>query len=194
MPRKRKNAHPGFWPVILGGPSRRAKPARKRSTLSSAIRSLGGTRIVKVGDHYEVPSLDRGSWFDSRADAQRFIKAVRSNPAGYLYYVAHQGSIISGAFDTKTQAKAEIRQMKERMKRSGGAWGRYTVVKKKTNPKRKRNIEIGLPKNKWINAKIRVTSGGKAQALVSESVLGHAKAGGSVSLNPRKRRAKRRKR
>lgn len=140
MPTKRKNAHPGYWPVILG--RRKPEAPRKRSSLSRAIGRFGGTRIVKVGDHYEVPSLDRGSWFDSRAEAQRFIKAV------------------------------------------------------KRNPKRKRNIEIGLPKNKWINAKIRVTSGGKAQALVSESVLGHAKAGGSVSLNPKRKRraAKKRKR
>lgn len=139
MPTKRKNAHPGFWPVILGGPSKR-KPARKRSGLSAAIHSLGRTRIVKVGDHYEVPSLDRGSWFDSRADAQRFIRAV-----------------------------------------------------KKSNPKRKRNIELGIPKNKFVNAKVRM-KGSKLQVLVSESLLGHASAGGSVSLNPRKKRAKKRKR
>lgn len=137
MPTKRKNAHPGFWPVILGGPSKR-KPARKRSGLSATIRSLGSTRIVKVGDHYEVPSLDRGSWFDSRADAQRFIRAVKRNPT-------------------------------------------------------KRNIELGIPKNKFVNAKVRM-KGSKLQVLVSEGLLGHASAGGSVSLNPRKKRAKKRKR
>jgi hypothetical protein len=74
--------------------------------------------------------------------------------------------------------------------------GQATVRKladKVRNPKRKRNasaLALGLPKNKWINAKIRVTSSGKAQAMVSEGLLGHAKAGGSVSLNPRRRRRK----
>lgn len=126
-PTKRKNAHPGYWPVILGGPSRRPK-ARKPSRLSSAIRRLGGTRIVKIGDHYEVPSLDRGSWFDTRAEAQRFIKAV------------------------------------------------------KRNPKRKRNVELAIPKNKFVNAKVRM-KGSKLQVMVDERVLGHVGASGSAGLS-----------
>lgn len=39
---------------------------------------------------------------------------------------------------------------------------------------RKQNPSIGLPRNKWVNAKIRVTSAGKIQAAVSEDILGAA--------------------
>lgn len=39
--------------------------------------------------------------------------------------------------------------------------------------KRARNaLSVGLPRNKWVNAKVMVTSGGKIQAKVDENVLG----------------------
>jgi hypothetical protein len=116
----------------------------KPSLTSSKIRALGSHRIVKVGDHYEVPSLDRGSWFDTRDEAQRFIREM-----------------------------------------------------KKYNPKRrKRNLEVGLPKNQFVNAKVRM-KGGKIQVMADEKVLGKAgfKAGaglsgvsvsGGAKLNPAK--------
>lgn len=126
-------------------PRRTAKP-KSASHLSASIRKLGPShKIVKVGDHYEVPSLDRGTWFDDRAEAQRFIREM-----------------------------------------------------KKYNPKRrKRNLEVGLPQNQFINAKVRV-KGGKVQVMADERLLGKAgfKAGaglkgvsvsGGAKLNPKKR-------
>jgi hypothetical protein len=38
--------------------------------------------------------------------------------------------------------------------------------------KRKRNASFGLPRNKWVNARVRITKGGKIQAAVSEDILG----------------------
>lgn len=67
---------------------------------------------------------------------------------------------------------------------------------------RKRNLEIGLPSNQFVNAKVRM-KGGKIQVMADERVLGKAgfRAGaglsgvsvsGGAKLNPkRKRRAKR---
>ncbi len=121
-------------------PRRKVKP----SHLSRKIRALGSHKIMRVGDHYEVPSLDRGSWFDTREDAQRFVREM-----------------------------------------------------KKYNPKRKRNLEVGLPANQFINAKVRM-KGGKVQIMADERVLGKAgfKAGaglkgvsvsGGARLNPKHR-------
>lgn len=65
------------------------------------------------------------------------------------------------------------------------------LAAKMSNPKRKRNAELALPKNKWINAKIRVTKDGKVQAAVSQSVFGKAGVSGGFSLpNPKRKRAK----
>jgi len=128
-------------------------PRRKRtkpSLTSSKIRALGSHRIVKVGDHYEVPSLDRGSWFDTREDAQRFIREM-----------------------------------------------------KKYNPKRKRNLEVGIPSNQFVNAKVRM-KGGKIQVMADERILGKAgfkgsvglsgvSASGGAKLNPRRKRRTKRK-
>ena len=143
MPRKKRNGLFDFLKprtTIYHVKRKRVKP----TLLSSKIRSLGSHRIVKVGDHYEVPSLDRGSWFDTREDAQRFIREM-----------------------------------------------------KKYNPKRKRNLEVGLPKNQFVNAKVRV-KGGNIQIMADQSVLGKAgfKAGaglrgvsvsGGAKLNPKER-------
>lgn len=77
-------------------------------------------------------------------------------------------------------------------------------IASKMNPKRKRkrNLEVGLPKNQFVNAKVRM-KGGKIQVMADERVLGKAgfKAGaglsgvsvsGGAKLNPkRKRRTKR---
>jgi hypothetical protein len=65
------------------------------------------------------------------------------------------------------------------------------VRKRMSNRKRKRNLTLAIPRNKFINAKVRITSDGKVQALVSQDVLGHAQLGGSAKVNPRKRKAKR---
>lgn len=56
-------------------------------------------------------------------------------------------------------------------------------VASKINPrrKRKRNLEVGLPKNQFINAKVRV-KGGKVQVLTDESLLGKAGFSGSAGL------------
>ena len=61
------------------------------------------------------------------------------------------------------------------------------LAERMSNPKRKRNAELSLPKNKFIAAKVRM-KGGKLQVMVDEHLLGHASAGGSVSLNPRRKR------
>jgi hypothetical protein len=78
---------------------------------------------------------------------------------------------------------------------------RFIDAMKKYNPKRKRNLEIGLPKNQWANAKVRMKDG-KIQVMADERILGKAgfKAGvglsgvsasGGAKLNPkRKRKAK----
>jgi hypothetical protein len=80
MPRKKRNGLFDFLKprtTVYHVKRRKSKP----SHLSSKIRSLGSHRIVRVGDHYEVPSLDRGSWFDTRDEAQRFIREMRKyNP------------------------------------------------------------------------------------------------------------------
>lgn len=60
---------------------------------------------------------------------------------------------------------------------------------KERRQRRKRNpLSVGLPRNKWVNARIRVTSGGKIQATVDENVLGNllGKSKGK-SKNKRKR-------
>lgn len=46
-------------------------------------------------------------------------------------------------------------------------------VASKMNPKRKRNTSIGLPKNQFVNAKVRV-KGGKVQVMADEKLLGKA--------------------
>lgn len=48
------------------------------------------------------------------------------------------------------------------------------------------NPSFGLPRNKWVNARIRVTSGGKIQAAVSENLLG-----GLLGRGKRKKRSRR---
>lgn len=65
-------------------------------------------------------------------------------------------------------------------------------IASKMNPrrKRKRNLEVGLPKNQFVNAKVRM-KGGKIQVMADERVLGKAGFKGGVKLNPRKRRTKR---
>ena len=144
--RKRKNGLFDFLKprtTVYHVKRRKTKP----SLVSSHIRKFGPShKIVRVGDHYEVPSLDRGSWFDSREDAQRFIREM-----------------------------------------------------KKYNPKRrKRNLQVGLPKNQFVNAKVRM-KGGKIQMMADERVLGKAgfKAGaglkgvsvsGGARLNPKRRK------
>lgn len=60
-------------------------------------------------------------------------------------------------------------------------------------PKRKRNMSLGLPRNKWVNARIRVTSGGKIQATVDENVLGNL-LGKGKNKRKRARNTRRRKR
>ncbi len=69
---------------------------------------------------------------------------------------------------------------------------RYTIT---SNPRgRKRNpLTVGLPRNKWVNARVRVTSGGKIQATVDENVLGNL-FGKGKSKNKRKRATNKRKR
>ncbi len=57
--------------------------------------------------------------------------------------------------------------------------------------KRARNLSVGLPRNKWVNARIRVTSGGKIQATVDENILGSLL---GKSKNKRKRATNKRKR
>jgi len=56
----------------------------------------------------------------------------------------------------------------------------------KAKPKRKSNLSVGLPRNKWVNARIRVTSGGKIQATVDENILGNLF--GKSKKNPHRRR------
>lgn len=57
--------------------------------------------------------------------------------------------------------------------------------------KRKNPLSVGLPRNKWVNARIRVTSGGKIQATVDENILGNLF--GGKSKNKRKRTAQRKR-
>ena len=66
--------------------------------------------------------------------------------------------------------------------RTGRAKGKTHHVKpnKRTNP-----LSVGLPRNKWVNARIRVTSGGKIQATVDENILGNLLGkGGGKKRNP----------
>lgn len=75
-------------------------------------------------------------------------------------------------------------------------------IASKMNPKRKRkrNVSLGLPKNQFVNAKVRM-KGGKIQVMADERVLGKAgfKAGaglsgvsvsGGAKLNPSYRKTK----
>jgi hypothetical protein len=52
----------------------------------------------------------------------------------------HQGYVISGGYDTKAEAKKALKEMKDRQRRRGNLWGRYSIVSKKLfgNPLRKR--------------------------------------------------------
>jgi hypothetical protein len=85
-------------------------------------------------------------------------------------------------------SKAEAREIIKRL----------TGKAPKENPKRKRkrNLEVGLPSNQFVNAKVRM-KGGKIQVMADESVLGKAgfKAGaglsgvsisGGAKLNPKR--------
>lgn len=97
--------------------------------------------------------------------------AIQPRGDGYAVPSLDRDSV----FDDKQEAKRFIDAMKK-------------------NPARKRNVELSIPKNKFINAKVRM-KGGKLQVMVDQSLLGHASAGGSVSLNPkRKRKTTKRKR
>lgn len=136
MPKKRRNGLFDFLKPRTTVYHVKRRKSKSTSHLSASIRKLGPShKIVKVGDHYEVPSLDRGSWFDTRDDAQRFIREMKKYP----------------------------------------------------NPKRKRNIELGLPSNKFVNAKVRM-KGNKVQVMVDERLLGRVGASGGVSVNPKRKR------
>lgn len=55
-------------------------------------------------------------------------------------------------------------------------------AKVKNSRRRKRNLEVGIPKNQFINAKVRM-KGGKIQVMADERILGKAgfKAGAGLS-------------
>lgn len=96
---------------------------------------------------------------------------------GYAIYKRTEGFTVpaldrESVFDDKREAKRFIDAMK--------------------NPRRrKRNLTLSIPRNKWINAKVQITKDGRVQALVSQDVLGHAQLGGGARLNPRRRNSKR---
>lgn len=46
------------------------------------------------------------------------------------------------------------------------------MARRRTKRRANSSLGLGLPRNKWVNARIRVTSGGKIQAAVSEDILG----------------------
>jgi hypothetical protein len=107
-----------------------------------------------------------------------------------------------GAFSTsrtyRLDRSGSFRQSKAKGKRPKDPEAAYGKYFERLSPEHKakvrgmmKNPTLSLPRNKFVHARVRM-KGGKIQMLVDESLLGHAGASGHVSLNPRKRKAKRR--
>lgn len=90
----------------------------------------------------------------------------------------------AGASDSKYDDVAKSLAGKPYKSLSTSQQATVRGIASKMNPKRKRkrNLEIGLPKNKWANAKVRM-KGGKIQVMADERILGKAgfKAGAGLS-------------
>lgn len=118
----------------------------------------------------------------------------------------HRAKAKGGEVDSKYDDVAKSLAGKSYNKLSSSQQATVREVAKHMNPrrKRKRNLEVGIPQNQFINAKVRM-KGGKIQVMADERILGKAgfKAGvglsgvsvkGGAKLNPKRKRAKRRKR
>jgi len=81
----------------------------------------------------------------------------------------------SGASDSKYDDIARSLAGKPYKSLSSSQQATVRSVASKMNPrrKRKRNLEVGLPKNQFVNAKVRV-KGGNIQIMADQSVLGKA--------------------
>lgn len=166
-PKRKRNAF-GFGLFGRGGKFSTSRTYRTGARPAST--RYKGYAIQPRGDGYAVPSLDRDSVFDDKQEAKRFIDATtKRNPMKHA---------------RKTRVVFRRKGSKIVRKSLGNALGVHKA--------KRRNPELSIPKNKFINAKVRM-KGGKLQVMVDQSLLGHASAGGSVSLNPKRKTVKRRK-
>lgn len=87
--------------------------------------------------------------------------------------------IYTATFYNKPDALKLVRQYESHWRRIGkkGLTARVVKIGKsyevRVYEKNQSNPSFGLPKNKWVNARVRVTSDGRIQATVSENVLGN---------------------
>lgn len=109
----------------------------------------------------------------------------------------------TGASDSKLDDVAKsLAKGKKYASLSSSEQAMVRRVASKMNPKRKRkrNITVALPKNQFVNAKVRM-KGGKIQVMADERVLGKAgfkgsaglsgvSVSGGAKLNPKKKRLK----
>ena len=157
------------------------KPKRRKNLFGFGRKKSSGNYISASGGIAAHSAKPRAS----KASKPRASKASSSSSSdSYLDEIAH--SLAGKSYKNLPASKqATVRDFAAR-------------AKVKNSKRRRRNLQVGLPKNQFVNAKVRVKDG-KVQIMADESVLGKAgfKAGaglrgvsasGGVKLNPKRRK------
>ncbi len=182
--------------------------AKRRKNIFGFGRKSSGNYIPASGGIAKHAPKHRAKASSASSSSDNYLDEIAHSLTGKSYKslpASKQQTVRDFAARAKVKNRkrnagaGSRRKTKKAMKKSPFFQG-YTgtiMPRGAKTTKRKRNLEVGLPSNQFVNAKVRM-KGGKIQVMADERILGKAgfKAGvglkgvsvsGGAKLNPKKR-------